>query len=189
MTKRNKKRSIMKRYDLTAHIYDMRYAEEQKLKIEAALREMEIERQSAILDVGCGTGILFNYLAEKAATIVGLDISKRTLQQAKRKAKSFGNIHLVLADADKMPFKAAYFDYVFGITVLQNMPNPAETLKEIMRVAKDFARIVVTGMKKAFTFEEFQKLISDVNLKNFVVLNDSSLKCYVAICEKLGAHA
>lgn len=183
MSEWNKKREIMQRYDVTAHIYDMRYAEEQKLKIEAALEKMKVERLCSILDVGCGTGILFDYVADKAENIVGVDVSRKTLQQAKRKAESFGNTHLVLADADNMPFKECLFDYVFGITVLQNMPEPIETLREIRRVAKNNAKIVVTGMKKAFTLEEFRKLLSDADLKS-VAFRDECLKCYVAVCVK-----
>jgi ubiquinone/menaquinone biosynthesis C-methylase UbiE len=164
-------------------MYDMRYSEEQKLKIEAALKEMKVKRQCSILDVGCGTGALFNYVADKAETIVGVDVSRKTLLQAKKRAKNFGNIYLILADADNIPFKECLFDYVFGITILQNMPKPIKTLREIRRVAKNYAKIVVTGMKKAFTLEEFRKLLSDANLES-VAFRDEGLKCYVAVCVK-----
>jgi ubiquinone/menaquinone biosynthesis C-methylase UbiE len=179
----NKKREIMQRYDITAEMYEMRYAEEQKLKIEAALKEMEIKEHCSILDVGCGTGILLDYVASKAETVVGVDVSRKTLLQAKRRAKKFGNVYLVLADADNMPFQENFFDYVFGITVLQNMPEPVETLREIGRVAKENAKIVVTGMKKAFALRKFRKMLSDANLKS-VALEDECLKCYVAVCVK-----
>jgi len=184
MSEWNKKREIMRLYDVTAHLYDTRYAEEQKQKIEAALEEMKIKNHSSILDVGCGTGILFNYVVDKAKSIVGLDISRKTLQEAKKKAKNLKNVHLVLADADNMPFREKLFDYVFGVTVLQNMPEPAKTLMEIGRVAKEKAKIIVTGMKKAFTTEQFQQLLSNANLKS-VAVKAENLKCYVAVCVKL----
>ncbi|MEM2105953.1 MAG: class I SAM-dependent methyltransferase [Candidatus Bathyarchaeia archaeon] len=180
----NKKREIMQRYDATAHLYDTRYFEEQKQKIEAALEEIKIKNHCLVLDVGCGTGILFNYFADKAKAVVGLDISRKTLQEAKKKVKNIGNAHLVLADADNMPFRENFFDYAFGVTILQNMPEPAKTLAEIRRTAKGKAKIVVTGMKKAFGLEQFQKLLSDVNLKT-VAVKTENLKCYVAVCVKI----
>jgi ubiquinone/menaquinone biosynthesis C-methylase UbiE len=98
--------------------------------------------------------------------------------------KNFQNIHLILADADNMPLKENIFSHVFGITLIQNMPNPAKTLNEIRRVAKDDAVIVITGMKKAFALEEFEELLRDAGY-NIIALKDESLKCYVTVCTKL----
>ncbi|MEM3699440.1 MAG: methyltransferase domain-containing protein [Candidatus Bathyarchaeia archaeon] len=179
-----KKRSIMRRYDLTAHIYDMRYAEEQTAKIKAALEELAMEKFAWVFDVGCGTGILFDYVTEKAEAIVGLDISKKILLYAKNRAKNFGNLHLVLADADNIPIKDNVFTHVFGITVLQNMPSPTKTLEEIKRVAKENAVIVVSGLKKSFTKEEFEELLRHAHLKPYS-LKSEGLKCYVAVCTKI----
>jgi len=184
MSEWDKKRDVMQRYDLTAHIYNTQYAEEQAAKIEAALEDLKIEKNSLVLDAGCGTGILFGYVADKAKTIVGLDISRKILLQAKNRAKSFQNAHLICGDADNMPLKENTFNHVFGITLVQNMPNPVKTLREIRRVAKEDAVIVVTGLKKAFTLHGFEELLRSADLK-IVVLKGEGLKCYVAICTKL----
>ena len=184
MSEWDKKRDLMHRYDLTANIYDMQYAEEQTAKIRAALEGVVIGKHSLVLDAGCGTGLLFGYVADKAETTVGLDISRKILRQAKKRAKNFQNIHLILADADNMPLNENIFSHVFGITLIQNMPNPAKTLNEIRRVAKDDAIIVITGMKKAFTLEEFEELLRDSGF-NIVALKDEGLKCYVAVCTKI----
>jgi ubiquinone/menaquinone biosynthesis C-methylase UbiE len=179
-----KKREVMERYDLTAHMYNMRYAEEQAAKIEAALEGLKMEKYGLVLDTGCGTGILFRYVADKAKTTVGLDVSRKILLLAKEHAKNFQNVHLILADADYMPLKENIFSHVFGITLIQNMPNPVKTLREIRRVAKRNAKIVVTGLKKAFSLDEFEELLRDADL-NVIFLKDEGLKCYVAVCTKL----
>jgi ubiquinone/menaquinone biosynthesis C-methylase UbiE len=184
MSEWKRKRTIMRRYDLTAHMYDMRYAEEQASKIEAALEKLTIEKLAFVLDVGCGTGILFDYVAEKVENVIALDISRKILLQAREHAKNFQNVHLILADADKIPLRENIFTHVFGITLLQNMPNPAKTLKEIRRVANENAKIVVTGLKKAFTREEFEGLLRYAGLI-LVDLKSEGLKCYVAVCTKL----
>ena len=171
----------MKHYDLTANIYDMQYAEEQVAKIEAALKYIKIGDHALVLDVGCGTGLLFRYVANTAQSIVGLDISRKTLEEAEKRAKTLGNIHLLLADADHMPFKEKVFNYTFAITLLQNIPNPHKTLKEIMRVTSQEASIIVTGMKKTFSLESFKELLQNSGIK-IVNLLDNSLKCHVAIC-------
>ncbi|MCK4439381.1 methyltransferase domain-containing protein, partial [Candidatus Bathyarchaeota archaeon] len=119
MSEWDKKRDVMQRYDLTAHIYDMRYAEEQTAKIEAAMEIIDVEKGSLVLDVGCGTGVLFNHVANKAKAIVGLDISKEILLQAKERARKFSNAHLILADADNMPLEEGMFSHVFALTLVQ----------------------------------------------------------------------
>jgi len=173
----------MRRYDLAAHMYDMRYAEEQTAKIQAALEDLHVKRGSLVLDAGCGTGVLFDFVADKAET-VGLDISKRSLLQARERARNFRSAHLVLADADNTPLKQSIFTHVFAFTLIQNMPNPVKTLKEIDRIAREDAAIVVTGLKKAFTISTFEDLLKSVALK-IVVLKSNGLKCYVAVCAKI----
>jgi ubiquinone/menaquinone biosynthesis C-methylase UbiE len=179
----DKKRDIMRRYNLTAHIYDMRYAEEQAAKIEAALETVKIDEHSIILDAGCGTGILVSYTADKPKVIVGLDISKGILLEAKEHAKKLRNAHFVLADADNMPLRKGFFSHVFGVTLIQNMPNPARALDEIKRVARKDTVVIVTGMKKAFALEEFERLLRNAGLE-VKSLKFEGLQCYVAVCTR-----
>jgi ubiquinone/menaquinone biosynthesis C-methylase UbiE len=178
-----KKRRLIRRYDLTASIYDMRYAEEQKAKIEAALKKLKLEHSDLVLDVGCGTGILFDYVADRSKMIVGLDLSKKTLVEAraKRIKRERDNVHLVQADADNMPFVDNEFDDVFAITVLQNAPNPKNMLREIRRVAKNEAAFVLTGLKSIFSTPKFRRLLEQAGLVAFE-WEDEHLKCFVAIC-------
>jgi ubiquinone/menaquinone biosynthesis C-methylase UbiE len=178
-----KKRRIMMRYDTTASIYDERYAEEQTAKVEAALKNIKIEKQWLILDVGCGTGILFDHIADRANGIVGLDFSKKNLLQAKERMgkKSLRNVQLIQADADNMPFHKEVFNTAFAMTILQNTPNPSETLVEIKRVVRDDAFLVITGLKKIFTKNGFERLLKNSHL-NTLMLEDEKLKCYVAVC-------
>ena len=181
MNKWNQKRTTMRRYDLTAEMYETRYAEEQAVKYKAALKSLNINGDSRVLDVGCGTGLLFSQVAAEAQTVVGADVSSRLLLQAKEHARKFRNVHLVQADADHLPFISNYFNLVFAFTVLQNMPNPRETLSEIKRNATRDASIVVTGLKKAFPLEAFRRLLLDAGFRVVSLEDADPLKCYVAV--------
>lgn len=178
----DKKRDIMRRYDATARIYDMRYAEEQAAKIEAALRHVEVQ-SSVVLDVGCGTGILFSYVADKARMTVGVDVSIKTLLKAKQRARNHASVHLVQADADNMPLRGGVFDRAFAITLIQNMPGQNETVNEIRRVVQENALIVVTGLKKVLTRNKLEQLLKNAGL-NIIIMRNKDLKCYVAVCTK-----
>lgn len=181
---------IMNLYDLTAHMYDMRYAEEQVAKIKEAMKRVNVNGTSVVLDLGCGTGLLFDYVAEKVAMIVGVDISRGLMVKAKARASKLGNVHLILADADYMPFSNGIFSHIFAFTVLQNMPNPKHTLKEVNRVAAENASIIVTGLKKKFPIHVFLKLLEKAGLKAINIIGDrEDLKCHLAICMKTKAEA
>lgn len=181
MNKWSQKRKIMRRYDLTAEMYEMRYAEEQLAKYKAALESLNINCNSEVLDVGCGTGLLFRHVVAEAQAVVGVDVSLKLLRQAKKRAQEFRNIHLVQADADHLPFKSNHFNIVFSFTVLQNMPMPLETLNEIKRNATHDALIVVTGLKKVFPLEAFRELLQNAGLQVVTLNNADELKCYVVV--------
>ncbi len=178
------KRDVMQRYDATAHIYTMRYAEEQTAKIEVALDRTRIEEENVILDAGCGTGLLYDHITHRGETTVGLDISKRILLQAKKRTKKMRNAHLILADVDNIPIKDKIFSHVFAITLLQNVPNPNKTLLEIKRVAKEDAFLIITGLKKKFSLEVFKSLLKANDLE-IATLTSNNLQCHVAICTKM----
>jgi ubiquinone/menaquinone biosynthesis C-methylase UbiE len=177
-----KKRRVMRRYDLTAEMYDNRYAEEQTAKIIAALKNLT-QHNGFILDAGCGTGLLFNFVADKAKLTVGIDISKKTLMQALRQIEDLKipNIFLVQADLDNMPFETGVFGRIFSMTVLQNSPDRSQTLAEIKRVGKNDATFVITGLKSIFSKVAFRRLLKNAGMR-ITAFEDENLKCYVAIC-------
>jgi malonyl-CoA O-methyltransferase len=176
------KRRVMRLYDLTARLYDVRYAEEQEAKYRVVLGNLNTA--GAVLDVGCGTGLLFRHVAAEAEIVVGVDVSRKLLFEARKRAREFRVVHLVQADADHLPFSNACFSCVFAFTLLQNMPNPAETLAEIRRTANHDASIVVTSLKKTFSSEAFRELLEQAGLRVFSIRDDDVLKCYVAISVK-----
>jgi ubiquinone/menaquinone biosynthesis C-methylase UbiE len=185
MSEWEKKRDIIRRYDITADIYDLRYEQEQTEKYTAAIESLEEKHLGLVLDVGCGTGLLFGHIKGKAERTVGLDISRKTLLKAKERATASPDIYLIQADADSMPLKASIFDHAFAMTIIQNSPNPVQTLNEIERASKDDAVIVVTGLKRIFSKNDFEDLLRRARLHIAVLKDEDGLKCYVAICSKI----
>lgn len=177
------KRQQRNLYNRTAHIYDLRYENEQRSKFRAVLNNLNVDSDSLVLDLGCGTGLLLSEL-RGAKEIVGLDISREMLHRAKRIVSVIENIHLVLGDADHVPLRCSHFDLVFAITLLQNIPNPSSTLQEIKRITKPNASISVTGMKIHFPEGCFAKLLQVSRMKAKFVMEKDNIKCHIAICKK-----
>jgi len=177
------KRRVMKRYDLTAEMYEERYSEEQATKYRAALENVKLTGGS-VLDVGCGTGLFFSHVVQSAGLVVGVDISRKLLSKAEVEAKKSSNVSVLVADADHLPLRDGLFEAAFAFTVLQNMPKPEETLLELERVTKINGSVVVTGLKKAFPLDKFLKILECVGLKGSSFVDSEDLKCYVAVLIK-----
>lgn len=180
MTTWKDKRKIMQRYDVTAEMYDERYSEEQQRKYKKALENVNVASK-AVLDVGCGSGLFFDQVADKAYMVVGVDVSRNLLIKAKEHAKVLQNTFVLQADADHLPIRDGFFDSVFGFTVLQNMPKPPETLNELKRVAKKDGRFVVTGLKKAFPLDKFMDLLEGSGMEVVAFVDEDAVNCYVAV--------
>ncbi len=176
-----KKREVRRSYDSSAAVYDAQYIEEQNAKITAALSHVPLKKTNLVLDLGCGTGILFEHIGRSVKLLVGLDSSSKILWEAKKRMKRFPKAVLVRADADRTPFRNRVFDCAFAITLLQNTPNPLRTLNEMKRISKPHAFIAVTGLKKKFSQKAFVRLLMDAKLNPLIVLN-GELKGYVAVC-------
>lgn len=181
MNKWDRKRRVMRRYDASSRTYDVLYGEEQCAKFDIALKGLTVRPGSVVLDAGCGSGLLFDRVASEAKMVVGLDISRSLLLSAKGRAKELKNVYLVRADVDNMPFIGSVFSVVFAFTVLQNLPKPSETLQAISQAAKHDAAIVVTGLKKYFSSENFSNLLKRAEFSLVSLIDDDSLKCYVAV--------
>ena len=179
------KRRVMRRYDQSARAYDAQYREEQDAKIKVLMQGLSLKQSSVVLDAGCGTGLLFKHLTERAESITGTDISKGLLRKARERAQPYCNTALIQADADNMPFLNDTFDAVFAITLLQNMPNPKATLIEFNRVAKSTALIVATGLRKRFSQEDFVNLLKQADLRVEALKLDEENREYVCICKKM----
>ena len=81
-----------------------------------------------ILVVGCGAGVEVAHLAEAThATVVGIDLE---VDPRWRRP----GVHLVRADAQRLPFRAGGFDSVYCYHVLEHVPGPAEAIAEARRV-------------------------------------------------------
>ena len=98
-----------------------------------------IENGTRVLDVGCGDGVLIEYLKkEKNIDVRGLEISKDKVQKCISKGLTVieGN-----AEIDLKQFPDNSFDYVVLSQTLQAFINPELVIKELLRVGK---RAIVT---------------------------------------------
>ena len=94
------------------------------------LKIVKFNKNEKILDVGCGEGILSNYL--KNFNLYGLDFS----EEAVKKAKKRDYRKVVKSEICKTPFKNKEFDKTICIQVFHYLENPEKAFKELIRITK-----------------------------------------------------
>ena len=98
-----------------------------------------IDEKSRVLDVGCGDGILMEYLSKnKVVDVRGLEISKEKVKKCLSNGLAVieGN-----AEHDLKQFPDLSFDYVILSQTLQAFMSPENVIKDLLRVGK---KVIVT---------------------------------------------
>src|SRR5262249_4122903 len=94
-----------------------------------------IETDDRVLDVGCGTGLTARDGARAASrgSALGVDLSSRMIQLAKRQAAEEGvtNAHFTQGDAQVHPFDPGAFDVVIGRTSAMFFGDPVAAFTNI----------------------------------------------------------
>ena len=93
-----------------------------------------IEKNTRVLDVGCGDGTLMEYLKHnKKIDIRGIEISKDNVQKCLSKG-----LAVIEGDAEKdlLQFPDSSFDFVILSQTLQAFLSPEIVIKELIRVGK-----------------------------------------------------
>jgi methionine biosynthesis protein MetW len=87
-----------------------------------------IERNSKVLDVGCGPGKLGKILIkEKNCEVWGIEINKQFVKNALKN----GYKKVVVGDVEKglkFPFRRSYFDYIIFADILEHLKEPERIL-------------------------------------------------------------
>jgi SAM-dependent methyltransferase len=108
--------------------------------IDAALDAGRVTTGTALLDVGCGSGLALARAAARGARVAGIDIAASLLAIA---AQRVPEADLHEGGLDQLPFGDAVFDVVLAVNALQFAFDPAAALGEIARTLRPDGRLVI----------------------------------------------
>jgi demethylmenaquinone methyltransferase/2-methoxy-6-polyprenyl-1,4-benzoquinol methylase len=129
--------SIADRYDLITVV--LSYGRDKVWK--RALVKLAAPRDGMrALDLATGTGDIASAVRRGGARVVGLDVTPRMIELARRKTSGARGISFLVGDMVGLPFHGESFDLVTTGYGLRNVPDLPAALDEMLRVLKPGGR-------------------------------------------------
>ena len=106
-----------------------------------------IKENIHVLDVACGTGVLFpDYLKRNVASVTGIDISP---EMAKIAQEKFPDVKVICGDVETAEFSQK-FDAIMVYNAFPHFPDPAHLIKVLAGLVKPGGKLSVAhGMSRA----------------------------------------
>lgn len=153
---------VANKYDY-ARVNDIRQRDALDREAEIIKEYLQGSNKGDILDVACGTGIMFKHYGNRK--IYGVDISEDMLKIAKNK---FPNAQLSKADAEKLPFPDNKFSVVITSKFICHIPNYKKVISEMVRVTKPGGTIIIDFFNRdSLTFPTTKIRLMTGTLRHF----------------------
>ena len=116
--------------------------------IHKILDNAEVFEGKNILDVACGTGVLFDdYLKRDVASVTGIDISPEMVRLAKSKFTR-DNVNVICGDVENMDYEML-FDCIVVYNAFPHFPDPDALIKKLSSMLKPGGILTVAhGMSR-----------------------------------------
>ena len=117
----------------------------------AQLLDDAIPDNARVVEIGCGTGQMSLYLAQRERVVVGADLSLEALRLGRDAARRFGitSVRFIETDLHQPALRPESFDVVYAAGVLHHTSRPAAAFASVARLARP-GGIVIIGVYNAF---------------------------------------
>lgn len=101
-----------------------------------------INKETIVLDVGCGSGRWDYYLADKVKSIEAIDPSDAVVT-ASQMLQEKNNIRVTQASVGNIPFNDESFDFVMSLGVLHHIPDTQQAVNDAVKKLKKGGHFLV----------------------------------------------
>ena len=139
-------RQIAEWYDTLSSSYDELYGNEQSRKHETILEFLGARHFRVLVDIGCGTGTFLEKVHESYDSAIGIDLSRKMLQIARRRETR--NTDYVLASSSSLPLKNNSADCTVSISTAKAESNLPMIIGELERISRKDSSLAVSVFQK-----------------------------------------
>ena len=142
------KKDVIAFFDRCAPTWDAEMIKSDE-KIGRILDNAEVGPDMDILDVACGTGVMFDYyLRRNAASVTGIDISPEMARIAGEKYAGEPKVQVICGDVEEYAFDRK-FDRIVVYNAFPHFPYPKRLIKILAGLLKPDGRLTVAhGMSR-----------------------------------------
>jgi arsenite methyltransferase len=118
------------------------------------VKRLGLRPDDHVLELGCGPGWFSKPLSSALpqGRLVLCDLQTMMLEFAQSRICDVRNTVAVCADASRLPFSSCTFDTVLVASVLGEVPDRKNCLREVRRVLKDSGKILVVETRRDSDF-------------------------------------
>ena len=142
-------------------------AEDYEGKVEEYL--YSISKNKVVLDAGCGTGKFLKVLENNATEYIGIDLSDKQLEKAKRKSKKStseficSNLSTIKLESNKVDLIVC--SWVLGTII--DLDERNDCLNELKRLLKSNGTIILIENDEDSEFEEIRSRTKDTRTRDY----------------------
>lgn len=136
------KQDVIEFFDRCAPSWDA-----EMIKSDAIINEIldnaEVGEGMTVLDVACGTGVMFDYYLDRGvSSVVGIDISPEMAKIAAAKYAGDPRIRVVCGDVEATVFEGL-FDRIVVYNAFPHFPKPKRLIKTLAGLLKEGGRLTI----------------------------------------------
>ena len=142
------KKDIIAFFDRCAPTWDAEMIKSD-VKIGRILDNAEVGAGMDVLDVACGTGVMFDYYLQRdVASVTGIDISPEMAKIAAQKFAGEPRVQVICGDVEEHAF-GRQFDRIVVYNAFPHFPYPKRLIKRLAKLLKVGGRLTVAhGMSR-----------------------------------------
>ena len=136
------KKDVIAFFDHCASTWDAGMIKDDRI-IETILDNAEVTAGMDVLDVACGTGVMFPYYLDRSvASVTGVDIAPEMAKIAAGKYENDSRVQVVCADVEEVQFDRQ-FDAIVVYNAFPHFPDPRKLIKTLASLLKEGGRLTV----------------------------------------------
>ncbi|MEA2031676.1 MAG: class I SAM-dependent methyltransferase [candidate division Zixibacteria bacterium] len=151
-------------FDQMAAEWDLMFTSVDMEFLSYIVDKLPVAQGMDILDLGCGTGVLFDLLRRRVTdtgSIIGVDFSLEMTRLAHRNFP-FANVNVVRTDALMLPFADSTFDMAVVFAAFPHFTDQQKAIDEVHRVLKNKASFFIIHLDSSREISEIHKKIGGV---------------------------
>ena len=136
------KKDIIEFFDRCAPTWDAEMIKSDTI-IGKILDNAEVAENMDVLDVACGTGVMFDYyLARGVASVTGIDIAPEMAKIAAEKYAHEPKVQVICGDVEDYPFDRK-FDRIVVYNAFPHFPDPEHLIRTLADLLKEDGRLTI----------------------------------------------